>query len=160
VASTDRLAGTILLALALIWIGATWWMLPAGSAPGQIGPRGFPLGMGVLLACLSLALIAGSRRAEPAEPRAADDVRRDRKAELWALAATFGFLGVYLLLLDLIGFVLATVAVCASFMTVVLKKRSPVLVAATSLGLAFGIWLILGKAMGVYLPRGSWIGWF
>jgi hypothetical protein len=76
------------------------------------------------------------------------------------LVATFGFLGVYMLLLDLFGFLIATVVGVASFLTFVLGKRSPKLVAGTALGLGFGIWLILGKAMGVYLPHGSLFDWY
>ena len=58
------------------------------------------------------------------------------------------------------GFVIATVAAVAAFLVLVLDKRSPLLVAGMSLGLAFGIWLILGKAMGVYLPHGTLVDWF
>ena len=60
-----------------------------------------------------------------------------------------------MLLLDLFGFLIATAVSTAAFLIVALHKRSPKLVAAVSLGLALAIWLILGKAMGVYLPRGS-----
>ena len=55
---------------------------------------------------------------------------------------------------------IATAVSVAAFLVFVLNKRSPLLVAGMSLGLAFGIWLILGKAMGVYLPHGSLIDWF
>ena len=58
------------------------------------------------------------------------------------------------------AFCIATIAATALFLVAVLDKRSPKLVALVSLGLAFGVWLILGKAMGVYLPRGSIIDWF
>jgi hypothetical protein len=40
------------------------------------------------------------------------------------------------------------------FLVVVLNKRAPLLVAGVSLGLAVGVWFILGKLMGVYLPHG------
>jgi Tripartite tricarboxylate transporter TctB family len=155
---TDRLAGGILLLLALAWIAGVYWTIPGGSGEGQIGPRGFPLGMGILLAVLSLFLI-GSRNGANEEARPTRTAL-DRAAEIWALVATFGFLGVYVLLLDLFGFLVATIVAIAGFLVIGLDKRAPRLIAGISVGLAFGIWLILGKAMGVYLPRGSIIDWF
>jgi putative tricarboxylic transport membrane protein len=165
---SDRLAGGILLLVAIVWTAGVYWSIPGGSGEGQIGPRGFPLGMGILLGILSLFLLAGSFvSGETALPADEDEdgleqprTARERFAEKWSLVATFGFLAVYMLLLDLFGFLIATIVAVASFMVIGLDKRSPRLIGATSLGLGFGIWLILGKAMGVYLPRGSIIDWF
>ncbi len=162
----DRLAGGILLLVAVVWSAAVYWTIPGGEGGGQIGPRGFPLGMGILLGVLALFMLAGSvvngEVGAPVDEDSVDRPRtpRQRFAERWSLVATFGFLGVYVLLLDLFGFLIATIVAVASFLAFVLDKRSPKLIAATSLGLGFGIWLILGKAMGVYLPRGSIIDWF
>lgn len=162
----DRLAGSILLLVAVVWTAGAYWQIPGGDGEGQIGPRGFPLGMGILLGILSLFLIAGSlMNGEGGGASDEDTIERprtthERFAERWSLVATFGFLGVYMLLLDLFGFLIATVVGVASFLTFVLGKRSPKLVAGTALGLGFGIWLILGKAMGVYLPHGSLFDWY
>ncbi len=163
---TDRLTGAVLLLVAVAWTAGAYWSIPGGDGGGQIGPRGFPLGMGILLGILSLFLLAGSVvNGESATLTDEDDLERprttrERFAEKWALVTTFGFLGAYVLLLDLLGFLIATIVAVASFLVIGLGKRSPRLVAGTALGLGFGIWLILGKAMGVYLPRGSIIDWF
>lgn len=163
---SDRVAGAILLLVALVWTVGVYLTIPGGSGEGQIGPRGFPLGMGILLGILSLFLLAGSlMNGDAGAPADEDSVERPRSArerfaEKWSLVATFGFLGAYVLLLDLFGFLVATVAAVASFLVLGLDKRSPKLIAATSLGLGLGIWLILGRVMGVYLPRGSIIDWF
>ena len=165
-AKTDRLTGSILLLVAVVWTAGAYWMIAGGDGGGQIGPRGFPLGMGILLGILSLFLLAGSfTNGEAGEASDEDSVERprtprERFAEKWSLVATFGFLAVYVLLLDLFGFLIATIVAVASFLVFGLDKRSPKLVAGTALGLGLGIWLILGKAMGVYLPRGSLIDWF
>ncbi|HZD89049.1 MAG TPA: tripartite tricarboxylate transporter TctB family protein [Pseudolabrys sp.] len=163
----DRLAGGILLLVAVVWTGAVYWTIPGGGGGGQIGPRGFPLGMGILLGILSLFLIGGSVMnadgdAGPSDEDSLDAPRTplQRLSEKWSLVATFVFLGAYVLLLDLFGFLIGTVVAVASFLVFGLDKRSPKLVAGTALGLGFCIWLILGKAMGVYLPRGSIIDWF
>ncbi len=152
-AKSDRLAGLVLLLIAGLWIAGVFWTIPGVAGSSRVGPRGFPLAMGVMLAGLSLFLILAAGRDD--EPEGERRTRADTQAEIWALAATFGFLAVYVLLLDLFGFLIATAVSTAAFLIVALHKRSPKLVAAVSLGLALAIWLILGKAMGVYLPRGS-----
>lgn len=157
---SDRVAGVILLLVAALWIAGVFWTIPdvAGDG-GRIGPRGFPLAMGVMLAALSALLIAGSFAAAEVDADRNDERWFDR-AEVWALVSTFGFLGGYVALLAWVGFVMATTVSTAAFLFFVLKKRSPLLVFGMPLGLAFGIWLILGKAMGVYLPHGTIIDWF
>ncbi|MGH6725963.1 MAG: tripartite tricarboxylate transporter TctB family protein [Pseudolabrys sp.] len=157
---TDRLAGAILLLVAVVWIAGVYWTVPdAAGEAGRVGPRGFPLAMGVLLAVLSVLMIAGSFAAT--EPGAdGNDAARFGRIETWALAATFGFLGCYVALMAWFGFVVGTAVSCAAFLVFVLNKRSPRLIFGMSLGLAFGIWLILGKAMGVYLPHGMIVDWF
>jgi putative tricarboxylic transport membrane protein len=159
-AKSDRLAGAILLLVAVVWIAGVFWTIPEVAGGARVGPRGFPLAMGVALAALSLALIVSSYVSTELLEAPADEPPVTRRIEAWALVSTFGFLALYVLLLDLFGFLIATIAATALFMVAVIDKRSPKLVACVSLGLAFGVWLILGKAMGVYLPRGSLIDWF
>jgi hypothetical protein len=150
---SDRLAGFILLLVAGLWIAGVFWAIPGVAGSSRVGPRGFPLAMGVMLTGLSLLLILTAGRG--GEPDGESRTRADIVAEIWALAATFGFLALYVVLLDLFGFLMGTAVSTAAFLVLVLRKTSPKLVAAVSLGLALAIWLILGKAMGVYLPRGS-----
>ena len=160
---SDRLAGAILLGVAALWLAGVYWTIPGVDDGARVGPRGFPLAMGVLLAGLSLLLIVGSFATGGAADESVDvaeDGAPERRAEVWALFATFGFLAIYVVLLDWIGFLLGTVAAVAGFLVVVLKRRSPAMVASVSLGLALTIWLALGKGMGVYLPHGSLIDWF
>jgi putative tricarboxylic transport membrane protein len=150
----DRLTGGILLLVAAIWTAGVYATIPGGSGVGQIGPRGFPLAMGIGLVLLALCLLLAPHDEPEQKPQGT------RAGETWALGATFGFLSAYVILMDLFGFLIGTVAAVAPFLVFGLRKRSPKLVAAVSLGLALVIWLVLGKAMGVYLPRGSIIDWF
>jgi hypothetical protein len=153
------LAGGILLAVALAWIGGVLWTVPEVASTARVGARGFPLAMGVLLAGLALMLILASfTAAEQAVGESA--ARRFDRTELWALLATFGFLSGYVVLMAWFGFVIGTVVATATFLVVALKRRSPVLIGGISFGLALGVWFILGKLMGVYLPHGSVIDWF
>jgi putative tricarboxylic transport membrane protein len=157
---SDRLAGIVLLLIALLWIAGVFWTVPdAAGDSGRVGPRGFPLAMGVMLAALSALMIVMSIAGGSADADRGDKGRFDR-AEQWALVSTFGFLAGYVVLMAWFGFVVATAVAIAAFLVIALDKRSPLLVAGMSLGFAFGIWLILGKAMGVYLPHGSIVDWF
>lgn len=157
--ASDRIAGVILLLVAGLWIAGVYWTIPdvAGES-GRVGPRGFPIAMGVMLAALSALIIAGSFTTE-ADAERGDEGQFDR-TEVWALLTTFGFLGGYVALMALFGFVIGTALSVAAFLVFAVKKRSPRLIVGMSLGLAVGIWLILGKAMGVYLPHGMLIDWF
>jgi hypothetical protein len=157
-ATSDRVTGLVLLLVAGLWIAGVLWTIPGVAGSSRVGPRGFPLAMGVMLAGLSLLLILTTGR--DGEPDGERGTRANTLAELWALAATFGFLALYVVLLDLFGFLIGTAVSIAAFLVVALRKTSPKLVAAVSLGLALAIWLILGKALGVYLPRGSLIDLF
>jgi hypothetical protein len=157
-ATSDRIAGLVLVLVAGLWIAGVFWTIPGVADGSRVGPRGFPLAMGIMLASLSLLLILTAGRDD--EPDGDRRSRSDTGAEIWALLATFGFLALYVVLLDLFGFLIGTAVSTAAFLVVALRKRSPKLVAAVSLGLAVAIWLILGKALGVYLPRGSLIDFF
>jgi putative tricarboxylic transport membrane protein len=153
-----RLTGLVLLVFAVAWTVAAFREIPEGFGGTAVTPRSFPIGLGIVLALLSVALIAGTfiKRLEQDEavvPAGASD----RSSEIWAIACTFGFLIVYMVALNLVGFVIATVAVLALTLYVVLRARSPLVVLGVPLGLAFGIWLVMGKFMGVYLPHGTLI---
>jgi putative tricarboxylic transport membrane protein len=54
-----------------------------------------------------------------------------------------------------LGFVIATVMVVAVILRIVLNMRSPVLLIAMPLGLGLGVYLILGRLLQIYLPRGT-----
>lgn len=158
-AASDRLTGAILLLFAGAWIAFVLATFPEVTN-GPTGARTYPLASGVLLALLSAMLIAGSflRRDRPAadgKPAAGIDAIERR-----GIAATFGFLVVYLALLNYVGFILATVIALAGFLYLMLGKRSPWLLIGYPAGFAFGIWFLLGKVMGVYLPRGELINLF
>lgn len=168
VRARDQLAGAILFVIALAWIVVAYWAIPGSADAARLGARAFPVGMGIALASLSLLLIGGTLLgatqlgARHAVGIAAETVEPDgeTRVEYWALLATFGFLLGHLLLLTWFGFVVGTVLATAAFLWFVLKQRSPMLLVGLPLGLSFGIWFVLGKLMGVYLPRGSIVDLF
>ena len=156
----DRLAGGILLVFAAAWCWGTVAMIPAGVGAGPVGPRGFPLGLGLLLAALSALLVVSSFVTRPEE---ADEAPQDGTlgVELWAVASTLAILVGYGALMYATGFIIATVAAVSAALVLVLGKRSWRLVGGLSLGTAFGAYIVFNKVLGVYLPHGRWLDfWF
>lgn len=150
----DRAVGLVLFAVAIAWSALAYWTIPPGFAGGAVGPRAFPIGVGLLLALLSALLFAFSFLPE----RGASGERRDGLslyAEFWAVGWTAGLVVAYALLMQWLGFVVATVIVVFVVLRLVLQVRSPLLLTAMPLGLAFGIFLVMGRLMGIYLPRGT-----
>lgn len=155
----DRIAGIVLLLFAVIWIAGVFWTIPEASGGVRLGPRGFPFWMGVGLVILSLILIAGSFTDPDRDFALSGEAveKFDIASEVWAAASVFGFLVVYVLAMDWSGFIVATIVVIAGFLWFVLKKRSPVLLICLPFGLSLGVWYVMGKLMGVYLPKADFV---
>ena len=158
---TDRLAGSILLVFAGLWCWGVITMIPADVGAGPVGPRGFPLGLGVLLAALSAMLIVSSY----IKPRTADEESPTGEipfsVETWAVGSALATLVGYASLMYATGFIIATVVTVITALVLVLGKRSWRLVGGLSLGTAFGGYVIFNKILGVYVPHGRWLDfWF
>jgi hypothetical protein len=163
--SRDMLTGTVLLVLAIAWMLMVWRTIPAGAGSGDIGPRAFPLLLGGLLALFSAAMIATALRRPEGEAATARVIYRSDgemadEGERFTpvpLLLTFAHLIAYGFLMQLIGFVLATLVTVTSIMIVCAGDRSPLRIFMMSVGVTFGCWLVFGKILGVYLATGSWI---
>lgn len=155
----DRLAGTILLVFAGLWCWGAVAMIPADVGAGPVGPRGFPLGLGLLLAGLSAMLVVSTfitRCADSEEPP-----QGELRAEAWAVLSTLAILVGYGGLMYAAGFIIATVITVVGALVLVLGKRDWRLVGGLSLGTALGAYVIFNKFLGVYLPHGRWLDlWF
>lgn len=158
----DQITGFVLLAFAAAWILAVWQTVPPG-APGTVGPRAFPLGLGFLLAGLALLLLASSYW--KATRGSADGGSQTDAAEVassdWLhsrmIFSTFVMIIAYGYLMEKAGFVLATLVTVLVMTSVVLQIRNPVTVIGMAAGLTFGCWLVFGKILGAYLPPGTWL---
>lgn len=148
----DRAAGAALVAVALVWILLVYLTIEPGQGTAA-GPRAFPLFFGFALLGLSLTLLVQSflrssvTDDEPAPAGA--------PSELYSVVATIGSIVVYGALLGPLGFIPATALVVAGMMILVLRIYSPLKIAAVSLGLALGCFLVFGKLLGTYLPPGT-----
>jgi hypothetical protein len=156
---SDRLAGIALLAIAVSWSGLVYWTIPAGS-DGYIGPRAFPLFLGLILSGLSAAMLlraflpkTGKQPAELSE----DTNMSVTGQEVRLAGGVFLVIIGYGFLLEKLGFVLATPIMIVVTLVGVLGLRRPLLIAAIAAGVTIGCWGIFGKLLGVYLPHGSWV---
>jgi len=157
----DRLLGVVLMAVAIAWLAASRYTIPEGYSGSFFGPRAFPNALGFLLLLLSVILVAQTF----SKKTATDDGEEEEleckptfQQELWATLVTFGFLISYFVALPIFGFVLTTTLIIAIFLVFVLGKRSIPLIICMPLGFSIGLWLLMGKLLGVYLPTGmfSW----
>lgn len=155
----DRWTGLAIAAAAALWCLGVVTTIPALDDGSRLGARGFPLGLGTLLGILGLIVFALSFRARQTGEEEDPDMEPavPFRTELWAVSATVILMTAYGALLEYTGFLVATVVTTAVGIGPVLGIWRPRLIAALSLGMALGIYLILGKMMGVYLPYGRWI---
>lgn len=163
----DIVLGVILLLFGLAWTVAVDRLVPAGRGFG-VGPRAFPLWLGIGLCVLSVLLIGTGLldrwRQVERPPETAPDEEAAVPATGWllvrVLVSVAGVIAVYGYLMPRLGFLLATGVVVAGTLVVILNVRRPLLVLGMALGLSLGSWLAFGKLLGAYMPRGSWIGLF
>lgn len=150
----DRLVGIVLFAFAVAWCAIAYSTIPPGFGQSAVGPREFPIALGLLLALLAAMLFASSFLPD----KSAQAPRQDgltMPIEFWAVGWTVGAVIAYALLMQWFGFVVATVIVVAALLRLALNLRSPVLLIAMPLGLGFGIFFVMGRLMEIYLPRGT-----
>ena len=155
----DRLAGVVLLLFAGLWCWGVMTTIPDMGGASRVGPRGFPLALGVLLS----ALLVFSSWRRPA-PDVVDELKADGPSfgvELWAILSTLAMLVGYTALMWAAGFLVATVVTVAAGLVLGLGKRNWLFVGAMSFGTALTIFVTFNKILGVYLPHGRWIDiWF
>lgn len=155
----ERLIGFVLLAFASAWSGYVYMTIPGGYGEGDVGPRAFPLFLGLCLMGLSLFMIALTFRAPKEEPVDALDVQRPiDRFEVGMVLQVTGLIIAYGFLMEKIGFILSTPVVIAVGLWFMLGVRKILFVVAFSLLFTFGAYLVFGKILGAYLPPGAWIG--
>jgi putative tricarboxylic transport membrane protein len=111
------------------------------------GPGFFPLGLAVALALVGLGLTVHAWRTDPARADAPTDLRRA------AVVGTLVSLLVYALVLEWLGFLLATFALLVFFFRALQRQRWLVVVAG-SLATSLLSYLVFKTWLGVNLPGG------
>lgn len=146
-----RIWGLLLLAAGVaVLVAATAIRSPEGWA--ATGPRFVPLIAGVALVVLSVLFLARTF-VRPDVELAERAAREARDTDLATPAGVVGALIVYLLLLEPLGYVLAT-TVFFPGVARLLGSRSPVRDVLIGLGLGLVVFVLFTEFLGVDLPAG------
>jgi len=143
----DLITGLVLLVLSGYVIQESW-MMPASATFGP-GSGFLPLWLGILMALLSVMLMAGAwfRKPDPTEkaPFPAG------KALLRVAAVMVG-LGIYIFLMEVLGFVLNTFLFVSYLMLAVERERWKLSGMVAVLTTA-GLYIIFQVLLGITLPK-------
>ena len=162
----DLVLGLVLVAVSGIWIWLVTTTIRGGFGGGDIGPRAFPLTFGIMLLVLSAlvvlrALFAGPKSPEdaaaPMEQPVEDTGQAGGQTKFLPAFIVLGEIVLYGLMLEKIGFLLATALIIVLIMFVNLRVRSLRLLVGMALGVPAFSWLLFQKLLGIYLAHGSWI---
>jgi len=137
--SSDRILGALLILLAaLVFWSAQSLVIPFAADP--LGPKGFPSAVALILAFCGALLLAG--RGTPfAWPER-------RAAPALLIVAMVG----YALLLEPLGFLLATAALAAG--VALLFNARPWLALVTGAVTSVALWALFDKLLDLPLPQG------
>ena len=138
-------AATVLLAFGLFAVTRAFG-LRFGSVVAP-GPGFFPLCLAGALCLVSVGLLVEAKRLPATEPAAPAGVRR------FAVGGTLAALLIYALVLEPLGFLLATFGLLVFFFKA-LQRQSWLVVLAGSLATSLLSWLIFKIWLGVNLPSG------
>jgi len=131
--------------------GALALRLPERNIEGTPGPGFFPALTAAILIGLSVALVVqGVRGRRRAGGPAAAPGRPDRRP-----AAVLGIFAIYIALLPVAGFVVASVPFAGAMMRL-FGGRNPLLIAAGAIALPVLLSLLFGEVFRIPLPHGSW----
>ena len=159
---TDR-KQNIVLSGTLLVLGVAWsWLvvdtIPSGLGDDGIGPRAFPLVLGLILIAFSLLLLG--MNIHPLFSKGtgiAAEAQTTTKIYWRHLALVFIEISAYGFLLEKCGFLIATPVVVLLVLLISLRVRSWKTLLAMPLGLTAGCWLVFQKILGIYLASGTWI---
>lgn len=153
----DLIAAILLLAFAIAWSVTVYRTVP-DSVYG-IGPKDFPLVMGIILIVMSVLLLLRTLSAD----QGTEEVKGDEADDSEVAGGGKYAVGVLLLiilygfLIERIGFLLTTPIIIVVALAGILRIRNPVSILAVAIGITAGSWLVFNKILGVYMPPGSWI---
>ncbi|HSB68946.1 MAG TPA: tripartite tricarboxylate transporter TctB family protein [Candidatus Methylomirabilis sp.] len=143
----DQITGVIVLIFSLVVIEGARRMPPSGTfGPGA----GFlPFWLGAAMAVLAIILLVNASR-EPAHVSGRSPFPKGRR--LLPILATVGALGGFILLLEILGFLLAT-ALLTAFLLRVVEREGWWISVGVGLANAAGLYVVFQVLLGVSLPK-------
>jgi cytochrome b561 len=145
------IAAVVLIVLALVY-GTLTAQLPVRSLPNTPDPSFFPWINTVIIMVLSFWLLVRGLR-QPRQPATANDNRDRSRLAAWAL----GSFVLYLALMPLLGFILATLPFFAAMM-MFYGERRPVWIGGGTVCATLVLYVLFRHGFGVFLPRGLLAG--
>ena len=151
----DRITAIVLLALSGLWIKlAVDLPFPAFARVAKMSPGHYPIAVAGLLAILAVLLLWQTFRSEKHSDSAKDDEEQDRDAHGFRhLTIGFGFFLIYIILVPLIGFVLASIVFVFCFIRLI-GQFNNLLSGALALGIPALLWTVFAYLLTVPLPKG------
>ncbi|UCG05328.1 MAG: tripartite tricarboxylate transporter TctB family protein [Desulfobacterales bacterium] len=151
----ERITAIVLLALCVLWIKlAVDLPFPAFARAAKMGPGHYPIAVAGLLASLAVLLLWQTFRCEKHAASAEDDEEQSRNPQGFRhLIIGFGFFLVYVILVPLIGFVLASMVFVFCFIRLI-GQFNYLLSGALALGIPALLWIVFAYLLTVPLPKG------
>ncbi|MCA6110284.1 tripartite tricarboxylate transporter TctB family protein [Bradyrhizobium cenepequi] len=155
----DSFAGLIFLSVSLALLVQSFGLPQLPLVP--VGPGFYPRIVLIFMAVMSVALVVQdllARRAgvagvgAPAQPQRAYGL----------VALSFAIIALYIVLLPLLGYRIATVVFVAAMQATLERPttwRQWAVLAAIAIGTSALTYLIFERYLAVLLPRGSWTNW-
>jgi putative tricarboxylic transport membrane protein len=155
----DSFAGLIFLAVSLVLLVQSFGLPQLPLVP--VGPGFYPRIVLIFMGITSAVLVVQdllARRAEPADvPAPAQPPRA-----YGLVALSFITVALYLVLLPLLGYRIATVLFVAALQATLERPttwRQSAVLAAIAIGTSAVTYLVFERYLSVLLPRGSWTDW-
>jgi putative tricarboxylic transport membrane protein len=151
----ERITAIVLLALSALWIKLSVNLpFPAFARAAKMGPGHFPIAVAALLAILAVILFWQTFRSETPTDPAKDDEEQDRDTHgLRHLIIGFGFFLAYVILVQFIGFVLASIVFVFCFVRLI-GKFNYWLSGLLALAIPVLLWTVFDYLLTVPLPKG------
>jgi len=151
----DRITAIVLLALCVLWIRlAADLPFPVFARVAKMGPGHYPIAVAALLAILAVLLSWQTFRSEKHTGPAEDDEEQSLDSRGFRhLIIGFGFFLVYVILVPLIGFVLASIVFVFCFIRLI-GKFNYWLSSVLALGIPALLWTVFAYLLTVPLPKG------
>ncbi len=155
----NGIAGLVCLALALFLLVLTRGLPQSPLVP--VGPDFYPRIVLIVMAVFSAMLVVSDlwpqAKSEAAAAPAAPEKRNYR-----LVVVTYAVFTVYVVLLPLIGYRLATVAFVAALQAVLEPPRGTrgwILVLVSGIASSLVTYVVFNDYLSVLMPRGQWTGW-
>jgi putative tricarboxylic transport membrane protein len=158
----DGIAGLIGLATSLFLLPFSFGLPKLPIVP--IGPGFYPALVLVFMALASLVLVLQDLVAQRRAPATVSDEPApvQPKRNYGLVLASFVVVAIYIALLPLLGFRIATALFVAAFQLVLERPttmRQWAIQLAIAVGTAAVTYLVFERYLSVILPRGSWTNW-